>query len=354
MNTSNGTKRTKAMLALAVAAAIAVAPLLPSGDAASAAASRYKIIEQAIDANGMSVTLPAINTGSTTYVALRGLNNELGLNTRWDKTSHTVTVTGRDRELVLNLGDGGATLNGQSIYGLPAIVQSNTTYVPFRFLLERMGYGVSYDPATKAIGIETIQENALKIETEAIKEDGKRKSIAVHYPRITGYANEEVQKKINETLKKDAELNVDLARQSLDGALGEGSESYEVSFKGTYTVTYNEQDKLSLYVDYHIYTGGAHGTTARVTYTFDLKTGKQLTLTDVTGGNSKYVSIINGHIQNQIKARGIGLLNPFRTIEPDRDFFLKHNGVVVYFTQYEYTPYAAGMPEFEVPFSAFE
>jgi len=38
-------------------------------------------------------------------------------------------------------------------------------------------------------------------------------------------------------------------------------------------VTYNEQDKLSLYVDYYSYTGGAHGSVARVTYTFDLKTG---------------------------------------------------------------------------------
>ncbi len=354
MNTAIGKRRTKAALVLAVAATMASAPLLPSGNAASAAASGYKTIDQPIEVNGKTVALPAINSNSTTYIAIRSLNNEIGLNTRWDKESNTVTVTGRDRELVLNLIDGSATLNDQRIYGLPAILQSNTTYVPFRFLLERMGYGVSYDPASKKIGVEAIRENSLKIATEAIKEEGERRSIVVHYPQISGFANENAQKKINETLKTDAELNADLARQSLEGALEDEEGTYDVSFEGTYTVTYNEQDRLSLYVDYYIYTGGAHGTTARVAYTFDLKTGKPLTLADVAGGNDKYVSIINDHIQSQIKARGIALLNPFKTIEPDRDFFLKHNGVVVYFTQYEYTPYAAGMPEFEIPFAAFE
>ena len=338
----------------AVAAAIAIAPLLPSGDAVNAAASRYKIIEQAIDVNGTAVTLPAINSEGTTYVALRSLNNQIGLTTKWNKTSNTITVTGRDRELVLNLGDGSAVLNDQQIYGLPAIVQSGTSYVPFRFLLERMGYGVAYDPATKGIGIEEIRENSLTIETQAIKEDKKRQSILVHYPQIAGYANEDAQKKINELLKKDAELNVELAKESLANALEGDDGSYEVTFDGTYTVSYNEQDKLSLYVDYYIYTGGAHGSTARVTYTFDLKTGKLLSLADVTGGKAKYVSIINSHIQKQIQARGLQLLAPFKTIEPDRDFFLKHNGIVVYFGQYEYTPYAAGMPEFEIPYSAFE
>jgi len=39
-----------------------------------------------------------------------------------------------------------------------------------------------------------------------------------------------------------------------------------------------------------------------------------LSLADVTEGNPKYVTIINANIQNQIKARGLGLLNPFKTI----------------------------------------
>jgi len=346
-------KNAAGWLAAAAAAAIAVSPLAPAGHAA-AAQSPYKIIEQAIDVDGTKSNLSALNTDNTTYVAIRSLNDSIGLNTDWNRENKTVTVTGRDRELVLSLEDGSATLNEQRIYGLPAIVQNDTTYVPFRFLLERMGYGVAYDSSTKTIGIETIRENELRLVTEKIEVTGEKKRILIHYPRLTGYADEAVQKKINETLKNDAELNAEIARESLDDSVGEIDSSSESVFEGTYTITYNEQNKLSLYVDYYIYTGGAHGSVARATYTFDLATGNLLKLKDAAGGNENYVRIINAEIQSQIKARKIPLIVPFQTIEPDRDFFLKHNGVVVYFGQYEYAPYAAGMPEFEIPFSAFK
>ncbi|QJD86541.1 stalk domain-containing protein [Cohnella herbarum] len=343
----------RGFIALTVAAMLAAAPLAgPVTQHASAASnSNYKIIDQAIAVEGVKTSLSALNTDNTTYIAIRSLNKHVGLTTDWNKAKQTVTVTGRDRELVLNLKDGSAMLNEQQNYGLPAIVQNNTTYVPFRFLLERMGYGVSFDTATKLIGVEAIKENDLKISTAALKEVGDKKSLIIHYPQISGYANADVQKKINDLLKSEAETNAAAARDSLNEALGDGDDSLpDVSFDGTYTITYNEQGKLSLYVDYYIYTGGAHGSTARVPYTFDLTTGELLKLKDVTEGNAKYVSIINDKIKSQIKARGLGLISPFETIEPDRDFFLKHNGVVIYFGQYEYTPYAAGMPEFEITY----
>ncbi|XID92400.1 stalk domain-containing protein [Paenibacillaceae bacterium WGS1546] len=354
MNEYGQNKAATRRIALALAAAVVAASLLQPAQQAQAAQHGYKLIEQAIDVDGARSSLSALNMDNTTYIAIRALNDAIGLTTDWDKASGTVTVTGRDRELALNLQDGSANLNGQRIYGLPAVVRNNTTYVPFRFLLERMGYGVSYDSATKTIGIETIEENELKISTARIQESEKNKSLTIHYPQISGFANEAVQKKINETLKTDAELNAEVARRTLSDSLGDGDFGYSVSFEGTYTVTYNADGKLSLYVDYYTYSGGAHGSTARATYTFDLATGKLLTLKDAAGGNERYVAIINDKIQSQIKARRLTLLNPFRTIEPNRDFFLKPSGIVVFFTEYEYTPYAAGMPEFEIPYSEFE
>jgi len=353
MKVTGGKNIAAGRLPIVAAAALAASLLLQAGPQAHAAQSPYRIIDQAISVDGKVSTLSALNMGSTTYIGIRSLNASLGLKTDWNKQDDTVTVTGRGRELVLNLQDGSAKLDGQVQYGLPTIVQSNTTYVPFRFLLERLGYGVGYDAKTKTIGIEQIQENDLKISTKAIQEKGERKSLLVNYPELSGYANEAAQKKINETLKKDAQLNADAARDSLDQAAADEFNSFDAAFEGTYTVTYNEKGKLSLYVDYYIYTGGAHGSTARVPYTFDLETGELLKLKDVTGGNAKYVQIINAKIQSQIKARGLPLLAPFKTIEPDREFYLKHNGVVVYFGQYEYTPYAAGMPEFEIPYGEF-
>lgn len=357
-------KGRKGLLALALAAALVSSSLVLSAEHANAAfGNTFRIMNQAIDVEGVRGNIAALNTDNTTYIAIRSLNKSIGLNTEWDKANNTVTVTGRGRELTLNLNDGSAMLNGQQIYGLPAIVQSNTTYVPFRFLLERMGYGVAFDTATKVIGIEAIKENDLKITTKVIKEASEKQSLIVHYPQLSGYANEAVQNKINALLKEEAETKAEGARKQLNQLVKDNAEFEAanpdlnrppVTFDSTYTVTYNEQAKLSLYFDNYIYMGGAHGGTARVTHTFDLATGNELTLKDVVSGNPSYVSIINKTIQSQIKARGILLLDEFVTIEPDRDFFLKHNGVVVYFGQYEYTPYAAGMPEFEVPFEDFK
>jgi len=346
------------LLTVALAAAIGVAAAVSGApQAAQAKANAYPILSQRFIIDSAGSTLPVLNTDNTTYVALRILNERLGLKTKWDAKQNTVTVSGRDRVLVLELKTGAATLNGQKIYGLPAIVQSNTTYLPLRFLLERMGYGVSYRHSEQTIEVVTINENALKINTQRIAKDGDKLSLRVNYPQIAGFANEAVQTKVNDFLKQEAETRADAGHLELLQAV-KGLESDSavpgVSFEGTYTVTYNEQNRLSLYTDYYIYTGGAHGETVRAAYAFDLTTGNLLTLKDAAEGNADYVKVINAEIGKQIHARALELLEPFKTIEADRPFFLKHNGIVVYFGQYEYTPYAAGMPEFEIPFQAFK
>jgi hypothetical protein len=353
----------RGLIVLTMAMALAIAPVTAGvhlGKVA-AAASGYKITSQPFNINGFQTKIQALNTDNTTYVGVRVLNSSLGLKTQWDKAKQTVTVSGRDRVLVLDLKSGEAILNEQMIYGIPAIVQNNTTYVPFRFLLEQLGYGVSYDKTSHVIKVVEIQENDLKITTETIAQVDAKQSLRVNYPQLSGYANEEVQTQINDYLKKEAQKHADSGKIELAQAVRDNDLVREdnpevtippVAYEGTYTVTYNELGKLSLYVNYYIYTGGAHGITVRVPYTFDLSNGSLLTLQEAAN-NAKYVSIINSEILSQIKARKIGMLNLFSTIAPDRDFFLKHNGIVVYFEQYEYTPYAEGMPEFEVSYDSF-
>jgi hypothetical protein len=344
------------MISLTMAMTLAIAPVtagLHIGNVA-AAASGYKIISQPFSMNGVQTKLAALNQENTTYVGVRVLNTSLGLHTQWDKAKQTVTISGRDRVLVLDLNSGAATLNEQTIYGIPAIVQNNTTYVPFRFLLEQLGYGVSYDKPSNVIKVDEIKENELKISTETIAEKDAKRTLRVNYPQLSGYANEEVQSKINDYLKTEARKYADAGKQELAQAIGDKDANLRpVEYEGTYTVTYNEQGKLSLYVNYYLYTGGAHGMILRVPYTFDLSNGSLLTLKEATSNNAKYASIINSEIASQIKARKIVMLDPFKTIEPDRNFFLKHSGVIVYFEQYEYTPYSEGMPEFEVSYDKF-
>ena len=50
----------------------------------------------------------------------------------------------------------------------------------------------------------------------------------------------------------------------------------------------------------------------------------------------------------------LGFLFPFEAIRADQDFYLSNNELVVYFQAYEYTPYAAGIPEFAAGFPTIE
>lgn len=353
---------TATLVATLLAAPMAVS--LPADHAAAATTiSKFKTTATSFSIEGTRTSINTINKNNTTYIALRNLNNSLGLSTNYVKATQMVNIEGRNRSLQIDLKNNATTLNGQQLsFVAEPILQDNTTYLPLRYVLERMGYTVTYEQATNLIGIHAIQENKLKINSEVVGADGDGKSLLVYYPVISGYENTTVQQKINTFLKNEADRNIAAGSKQMDQVV-KGNQQIladnpkatirQPSFESQYTVTYNEQGRLSLYVDYHIYSGGAHGDTARIPYTFDLATGDVLSLKEVTN-NEKYVSIINDKIKSQIKSRNLPLIAHFQTIEGDRDYFLNRNGVVIYFTQYEYTSFAEGMPEFVIPYTDFQ
>ncbi|WP_164775492.1 stalk domain-containing protein [Paenibacillus glycanilyticus] len=339
-------------LGLALAAALLVSPIslsLPAGQAKVAAANaKFSITNQSFSIEGVKSSIGTINSNGSTFIALRNLNTALGLGTNFDKTTQSVTVTGHNRIMKLDLKNKTVTLNGQLINGQQVIVQDNTTYLPLRFLLERLGYEVTYTSASKQIGIKAIAENKLTIEAHSLSDNSGGKKRFVYYPVISGMGNTEVQTKINALLKQEAEKTIALASQHNEYDVISNS-----NLKGEFEVTYNEKGKLSLYTYYGIDSGGAHDLHNLVPHTFDLNTGNELSLKDVTEGKANYVTIINDQIKKQIKDRKLDVITPFKTIEANRDFYLSHNGVVIYFTEGELLGAAQGFPRFVIPFSAF-
>lgn len=263
----------------------------------------------------------------------------------------------------ISLSNRSYLLNGQPVLGPEVILQDGTTYLPLRFLSESFGYEVTYENKSKTAELKAISENALSVTAETIGADGDGKSLLVFYPVLSKFKNAEVQQKINKFLKQEADRFVSAGSKQMDPvvkandsllAKDPNASIRRPSFDGRFTVTYNEKGLLSIYVDYSVYLGGAHSDTVREAYTFDLSTGELLSLKEATGGQSDYVTIINQKIKKQISDRKLPLIAPFKTIEPDRDFFLSRNGIVIYFTQYEYTSFAEGMPKFVIPYSSFD
>lgn len=362
----NSDKRILKWLALTLSVTILAAPLAWSSvqQVEAAGKAKYAVGNQTFSIEGVKKNIATINKNGSTYIALRHLSDSLGLDTNFDKTTQIISISGEGRILTINLAASTVMLNGQQILSPELVSQDNTTYLPLRFILEQLGFEVGYESGSKLIAIHAIKENDLKINAQTIEADENGKSLQVYYPVISGLASSEVQQSINAFLKEQIEEQVaDLSKQ-MDEAVSENkainpqANLPKPSLNGKYTVTYNEKDRLSLYIDYYLDLGGAHGSTVRHTYTFDLSTGKTLTLKDVAGGNENYVAIINQKIKEQIAERvqsgELYLNTPFESIEADRDFFLNRNGIVIAFAEYEYTPYAAGMPEFVIPYDSFQ
>lgn len=172
-----------------------------------------------------------------------------------------------------------------------------------------------------------------------------------------------VQENINSVFKKAADTTRNEGLQNADEMKKDMASGYSGSPNKCesyfdYKLKYNQNGLLSLiFLDYQ-YTGGAHGMTLQSSYTFDLKTGKAYNLQDLFNSDADYVlyisNIVGNRITEGVKEGTLYELTPFQAIKDDQDFYLSGNAVVVYFQQYEYFPYAAGIQEFPIDFSTLQ
>lgn len=177
----------------------------------------------------------------------------------------------------------------------------------------------------------------------------------IYYPQVYGLENHETQSQINAMFKDHALAAIDhynelieMGKEFNDPLL----ENYTVITE--YEVKYNQNQQLSILFTNYEYSGGAHGSYDYTAYNLDVNTGEKLQLKDLFSSN--YVSVINDEIKSQInllkQKDQYAELSPFETIEPNTErFYLTPNGIVIYFSLYEYTPYAYGIPEYKIPYA---
>ncbi|MFD0713781.1 stalk domain-containing protein [Paenibacillus sp. GCM10027626] len=345
-------------IALAMLAGTAVMPAaIGKGYAASKSAQpaiQLKTIPMIV--NGQALQVPAGMVESETYIGLRFLSEQLGMAAKWDPKTNTVSVSKKNKAMTMKAGSNEFTVNEHRIYGSAPIALKGTTYLPLRFLLEQMGFRIGYDGTKKTVTIQNIQENDVIMTNKMIDTPYRKLSLTLQYPQLSGWKDAAVQDKINSFLTSKVKEYEKSGKSLIDDAYEWGYEEdlSRVTYSLDYTVTYNEQNKLSLYFDIYLYSGGVHGMYDYVGYTFDLTTGEELSLKQATGNHPDYINIINREIKKQLKQSEIILMHPFETIKADQRYFLRGNAIVVYFSLYEYLPYAAGIPEFSIPLSAFK
>lgn len=163
--------------------------------------------------------------------------------------------------------------------------------------------------------------------------------VTIHYPVVYNLNNKQAEFKINEaiiTLLNKMLIDQDYYNQNL------------VELIAYFEIKNNQRGILSLNLIVYSFTGGAHGMTVVKSLTFDTKTGKQYALHELFKENSPYIKELSSIISNDIKKWNVDVIEPFKEIQPDQDFYIADTSLIIYFQLYELAPYYWGFPYFPI------
>lgn len=173
--------------------------------------------------------------------------------------------------------------------------------------------------------------------------------ILVYYPQVEGLKDKAVMDSINEELRSIfvdaysiiAEENANL---SVD-------DRFNASLLGNLLVI----EKLG----YDYFFGAVHGMPIMDYYYIDIRTGQFYQFKDLFLEGSDYAGKINELIRSEIAIRmesedALFFTDQFEGISEAPNFMLSEDAITIYFYPYEIAAYAAGFPEFDIPFADIE
>lgn len=319
-------------------------------------------------------TPPVIENGRT-MVPLRAIAEGMGMTVKWNNEAQQVIAEKAGEsglmKITLQIGSASAEVekgNQATIQSLDAapFIRDDHTFLPLRFMAESMELQVDWDADSRIVTIITSGEPEITPAPDITVTTNKMGSstdiieIGLKIPVINGMADQNIQETLNSRFADDALTFRDQLAALAAQDSQQMSEEYFRKY-GAYTdyeVKYNRNGLLSITIDYYSYTGGAHGMTERVPYNIDMNTGQILSLEDIFTPGYDYVSIINAKVKAKMAAEPECYFSEdivsFETINTNQNYYLdEQNGLVIYFSLYEIAPYAAGFPEFPIPFDNF-
>ncbi len=169
------------------------------------------------------------------------------------------------------------------------------------------------------------------------------RKIQVYYPIVRVLNNISAQEKINRTIIKN--LNQLLKERDF-------FETSLVELQGWFEIKTNERGVLSLAMYVYSYTGGAHGMTTIRTLTFNITSGKLITLNQLFKPNSNYQNVLLNIIKLQVKAREIPVISEPIVFPGNNNFYIADKSLILFYQLYDLAPYYYGITYF--PISVFE
>ncbi|SHO49172.1 WG repeat-containing protein [Anaerocolumna xylanovorans] len=171
------------------------------------------------------------------------------------------------------------------------------------------------------------------------------KYVAIYYPKLEGLSDLSTQKKINDKL--EGLFTADRMKLTEKDAL---------MVDDNFSVDQLKDLLVICRTGYDFPFGAAHGTPIRLYYFIDTKTGTFYQFKDLFKKDSNYVKALDNIVRKKMKAQetadGSFYFTSDSTYVTESQFFdLSNDTLTVYFDSGAIAPYAAGFPQFEIPFS---
>lgn len=327
---------------------IGIFPMKTSHAAVEKAQSVVDKSQVVLKSNGTVTEHTGIYREGKVWIPLTYMRDVLRMPLAYDKDEKSYTIgKGTTVTKIMVSGYGNSIfVNKYFIREYEGKMINNHLYVPFGLLNDYLGYQGDFSSATSRLNIVSRPKNAMTITTDSYIKDTKGALIKLDYPKISGLSHPNAQKAINDTLKENT---LKFAAGAAEDIANRTGQEPTYAYDSSYVVTYNQDNVLSLVMYQYSDTGGAHGMTYRQAFTFSLKDGKRLLLSDLFGANPNYKKELNAKLNKLVKADE-GYLGGFNGLTTEKYFYLKEEKVVLFFQLYEYTAYASGIPEYAFSF----
>lgn len=167
--------------------------------------------------------------------------------------------------------------------------------------------------------------------------------------------------KINEVIASDLQNNISYEREMAASMEEWASDGLTSSLTGEVSSVYYFNEQFISYTQRNYdYTGGAHGMPYWVPYNFDLETGELLKLSDIVANSEEeFKEIVTAQFEKMYAVDpgiywddAVDCVYEWTTFESL--FYLKEDGLVIYYGPYDLASYAAGFQEIVVPYELLD
>lgn len=314
-----------------------------------------------VSIDGKTLESGAIQSEDNLFLPLRAVCESMGYKVEWSGTDRSVTASNPNKTVSFEskndtVDDGGHSYyvngryNADNYIGGGCMLVDSRIYVASDLMESCFGLKQTYNQSTNTCELTVKTEGAVKSENKTLHSEDAKLVSNIQYPYFS-MTDKAVADKINAVILADVEASQKEAQDNLKAYEGSQSPNKSETYFN-YRIAYEQGNFLSVVLLDYQYYGGAHGTTRQITHTFDLTTGGEYSMKDLMKGDSGYVGYINDYIKAKIVKDGLedSQLVKFESIADNQAYYLSDQGLVIYFQQYEYFPYAAGIMEYDFPF----